>query len=53
MNLIRGFIQTPYTAKGPKVLAHSSLPFADKRYHPIYFDSDLGRDRAMLIVGLY
>ena len=25
----------------------------DKRYHPIYFHCDLGRDRAMLIVGLY
>jgi hypothetical protein len=25
----------------------------DKRYHPIYVHCDLGRDRAMLIVGLY
>lgn len=25
----------------------------DKRYHPIYFHCDLGRDRAMLIAGLY
>lgn len=25
----------------------------DKRYHPIYFHCDLGRDRAMRIVGLY
>jgi protein tyrosine/serine phosphatase len=25
----------------------------DRRYHPIYFHCDLGRDRAMLIVGLY
>jgi hypothetical protein len=25
----------------------------DKRYRPIYFHCDLGRDRAMLIVGLY
>ena len=25
----------------------------DKRYHPIYLHCDLGRDRAMLIVGLY
>jgi hypothetical protein len=25
----------------------------DKRYHPIYIHCDLGRDRAMLIAGLY
>jgi hypothetical protein len=25
----------------------------DRRYHPIYIHCDLGRDRAMLIVGLY
>lgn len=25
----------------------------DKRYHPLYIHCDLGRDRAMLIVGLY
>lgn len=25
----------------------------DRRYHPIYFHCDLGRDRAMLIVDLY
>jgi protein tyrosine/serine phosphatase len=25
----------------------------DPRYHPVYFHCDLGRDRAMLIAGLY
>ena len=53
MILLTGTISaSPMTPSEKHVNAVLCL-LRDKRYHPIYVHCDLGRDRAMLIVGLY
>jgi hypothetical protein len=53
MTLLTGTINaSPMTPSEKHINAVLCL-LRDKRYHPIYFHCDLGRDRAMLIVGLY
>jgi DSP-PTPase phosphatase fused to NAD+ Kinase len=53
MTLLTGTINaSPMTPSEKHVNAVLCL-LRDKRYHPIYFHCDLGRDRAMLIAGLY
>jgi hypothetical protein len=53
MTLLTGTINaSPFTPSGKHVNAVLCL-LRDKRYHPLYIHCDLGRDRAMLIVGLY
>jgi hypothetical protein len=53
MTLLTGTISaSPMTPSEKHVNAVLCL-LRDKRYHPLYIHCDLGRDRAMLIVGLY
>jgi len=53
MTLLTGTISaSPMTPSESHVNAVLCL-MRDKRYHPIYVHCDLGRDRAMLIAGLY
>jgi Tyrosine phosphatase family len=53
MTLLTGTINaSPMTPSEKHVNAVLCL-LRDKRYHPIYIHCDLGRDRAMLIAGLY
>ncbi len=53
MTLLTGTINaSPMTPSEKHINAVLCL-LRDKRYHPIYFHCDLGRDRAMLIAGLY
>src|ERR1700730_7956901 len=53
MTLLTGTISaSPMTPSEKHVNADLCL-LPDRRYHPIYIHCDLGRDRAMLIVGLY
>jgi hypothetical protein len=53
MTLLTGTISaSPMTPSEKHVNAVLCL-LRDRRYHPIYIHCDLGRDRAMLIVGLY
>ena len=43
---------SPFTPEERHV-SHVLCLLRDPRYHPVYFHCDLGRDRAMLIAGLY
>jgi DSP-PTPase phosphatase fused to NAD+ Kinase len=53
MTLLTGTISaSPMTPSESHMNAVLCL-MRDKRYHPIYIHCDLGRDRAMLIAGLY
>jgi hypothetical protein len=53
MTLLTGTISaSPYTPSEKHVNEILCL-LRDKRYHPIYFHCDLGRDRAMLVAALY
>ena len=43
---------SPFTPEERHV-NHALCLLRDPRYHPVYFHCDLGRDRAMLVAGLY
>jgi len=53
MTVLTGTIGASTKAPSKKHVDAILCLLRDKRYHPIYFHCDLGRDRAMLIVGLY
>jgi hypothetical protein len=53
MTLLTGTISASTNEPSKKHVDAILCLLRDKRYHPIYFHCDLGRDRAMLIVGLY
>jgi hypothetical protein len=53
MTLLTGTINASPMEPSEKHINAVLCLLRDKRYHPIYFHCDLGRDRAMLITGLY
>jgi hypothetical protein len=53
MTLLTGTISASPKEPSKKHVDAVLCLLRDKRYHPIYIHCDLGRDRAMLIVGLY
>ena len=53
MTLLAGTISASPKEPSKKHVDAVLCLLRDKRYHPIYMHCDLGRDRAMLIVGLY
>ena len=53
MTLLTGTISASPKEPSKKQIDAVLCFLRDKRYHPIYIHCDLGRDRAMLIVGLY
>jgi hypothetical protein len=53
MTLLTGTISASTMEPSKKHVDAILCLLRDKRYHPIYLHCDLGRDRAMLIVGLY
>jgi hypothetical protein len=53
MTLLTGTIGASPATPSEKHVNEILCLLRDKRYHPIYFHCDLGRDRAMLIAGLY
>ena len=53
MTLLTGTISASTVQPSKKHVDAILCLLRDKRYHPIYLHCDLGRDRAMLIVGLY
>jgi hypothetical protein len=53
MTLLTGTISASPMVPSKKHVDAVLCLLRDKRYHPIYIHCDLGRDRAMLIVGLY
>jgi hypothetical protein len=53
MTLLTGTISASPATPSEKHINEILCLLRDKRYRPIYFHCDLGRDRAMLIAGLY
>jgi hypothetical protein len=53
MTLLTGTINASPMEPSEKHINAVLCLLRDKRYHPIYIHCDLGRDRAMLITGLY
>ena len=53
MTLLTGTINASPMQPSKKDVDAILCLMRDKRYHPIYIHCDLGRDRAMLIAGLY
>jgi len=53
MTLLTGTISASTNEPSKKHIDAILCLLRDKRYHPIYFHCDLGRDRGMLITGLY
>lgn len=53
MTLLTGTISASPMVPSKKYVDSVLCLMRDKRYHPIYIHCDLGRDRAMLIAGLY
>ena len=53
MTLLTGTISASPVEPSKKHVDAVLCFLRDKRYHPIYIHCDLGRDRAMLITGLY
>jgi hypothetical protein len=53
MTLLTGTVSASPVEPSKKHIDAVLCFLRDKRYHPIYLHCDLGRDRAMLIVGLY